>query len=169
MCSLHFPGGKKSFGAMPTVLKVSCGQTVNSSQGRIHGTNTTAETSQSEQQTTAIDAQESAIEKLKTEHAVLQQKYDELSFKYKQCVLGIEHVLANYTTFKFYTSFQNYATFKVFFDFVQPACNFLTHAGSSNNVEYSQESIKLGRKSSMSLEQELFMILVRLRCGLTGG
>ena len=148
---------------------------MNSSQGRIHGINTSAETFQSEQQMTVIDAQESPIdaqespiEKLKTEHAVLQQKYDELSFKYKQCVLRIEHVLANDTTFKFYTGFQNYATFKVFFDFLQPACNFLTYAGSSNNVEYSQESIKLGRKRSMSPEQELFMVLVRLRCGLMG-
>jgi hypothetical protein len=32
--SLHFPGRKKSFGALPTVLKLSCRQTVNSSQGR---------------------------------------------------------------------------------------------------------------------------------------
>ena len=89
-------------------------QTVNSSQGRIHGINTFAETFQSEQQTTAIDAQEvSPIEKLKTEHAVLQQKYDKLSFRYKQCVLRIEHVLAKDTTFKFYTGLQNYATFKV--------------------------------------------------------
>ena len=117
MCSLHFPGGKKSFGALPTVVKVSCRQTVNSSQGKIHGINTSAGTFQSEKQTTSIyaqespiDAQESHIEKLKTEHAVLQRKYDELSFKYKQCVLQIEHVLANDTTFKFYTGFQDYVT-----------------------------------------------------------
>jgi hypothetical protein len=60
--------------------------------------------------------------------------------KYEQCVyLWIEHVLASDTNFKFYTGFQNYATFKVFFDFLQPPSNFLTYAGSSNNVEYSVE------------------------------
>ena len=103
---------------------------------------------------------------MKSEHAVLQRKYDELSSKYKQSVLRIEHLLAHDTTFKLYTGFQNYATFKVFFDFVQPACNFLTYNGSSNNVEYSAESKRLGRKRSMS--QQLFIILVRLRCGLIG-
>ena len=92
MCSLHFHGGMKSFSALPTVVKISCRQTANSSQGKIQVIKTTTETSQSEQQTTAIDAQESAIEKLKTEHAVLQRKYDELSSKYKQCVLQIEQV-----------------------------------------------------------------------------
>jgi UDP-2,3-diacylglucosamine pyrophosphatase LpxH len=47
----------------------------------------------------------------------------ELSSKYEQCVLRIEHVLASGTNFKFYTGFHDYATFKVFFDFLQPACN----------------------------------------------
>jgi hypothetical protein len=79
-----------------------------------------------------MDTQESTNERLKIEYAALQRKYYELSSKYEQCVLQIEHVLASDTNFKFYTGFQNYATFKVFFDFLQPACNFLTYAGSSN-------------------------------------
>jgi hypothetical protein len=158
VCSLHFPGGKKSFGALPTVVKISCRQTINSSNGREHiidneTTSTTKTTQLSEQQTTDIDAQKSTNKKLKTEHAELKRKYDELSSKYEQCVLRIEHVLASDTNFKFYTGFQNYATFKVFFDFLQPACNFLTYAGSSNNVDYSAESKKLGRKRSMLPEQ----------------
>jgi hypothetical protein len=158
---------------LPTVVKISCRQTVNSSHGREHiidneTTSTTETTPLSEQQTTDIDAQESSYEKLKTEHAELKRKYDELSSKYEQCVLRIEHVLASDTNFKFYTVFQNYATFKVFLDFLQPACNFLTYAGSSSNVEYSAESKKLGRKRSMSPEQGLFMVLVCLRCGLMG-
>ena len=69
MCSLHFPGEKKSFAALPTVVKKRR-QTVNSSQSRIHVINTNAKTSQSKQQTTAIDVQDSAIEKLKTEETV---------------------------------------------------------------------------------------------------
>ena len=54
VCSLHFHGGMKSFSALPTVVKISCRQTVNSSQGKIHVIKTTTETSQSEQQTTAL-------------------------------------------------------------------------------------------------------------------
>jgi hypothetical protein len=38
-------------------------------------------------------------ERLKTEHAALQRKYYELSSKYEQCVLQIEHVLASDTNF----------------------------------------------------------------------
>ena len=34
ICSLHFPGGKKSFGALPTVLNTTCRKTINSSEGR---------------------------------------------------------------------------------------------------------------------------------------
>ena len=173
MCSLHFPARKKSFGAFPTVVKISCRQTVNSSQGRVHIDNKTlnktiTETIQPGPQTTAIDTQETANEKLRTEHAALQRKYDELSCKYEQCVLRVEHVLANDTTFKFCSGFQNCSTFKVFFYFLQPACNFLTYAGSSNNIEYLEESKKLGRKRSISPEQELFIVLVPLRCGLMG-
>ena len=182
ICSLHFPGGKKSFGALPTVLKLSCRQTVNSNQGREYILscdsiiNTTDETTTSEQQTSGnifkpdIKTQESSYEKLTTEHTELKRKYDELSSKYEQCVLTIEHVLASDTTFKFYTGFQNYQTFQAFFEYLQPACNFLTYAGSSDKyVEYTSESNrKLGRPRSMSPEQELFMVLVRLRCGLMG-
>jgi hypothetical protein len=105
ICSLHFPGGKKSFGALPTVLKLSCRQTVNSSQGREHILscdsiiNNSEETTTSEQQTSDnikpdIKTHESSYEKLTTEHAELKTKYDELSSKYEQCVLRIEHVLA---------------------------------------------------------------------------
>ena len=63
-----------------------------------------------------------------------------LSSKYEQCVLRLEHVLARDTVLNStHAGFQNYASFKVFFDFLQPACNFLTYADSSNNVEYLAE------------------------------
>jgi Mor family transcriptional regulator len=39
----------------------------------------------------------------KGEHAELKQKYDELSKKYKLCVLRIERVIASDANFKFYT------------------------------------------------------------------
>ena len=107
VCSLHFPGGKKSYGALPTVQNVSSRQTVNSSKGRAH-TNIT------EQQNTI--SPESNDELLRAENAELKQKLEELSTKYKQRVLRIEHVLASNTNFKFYTGFQDYQTFKAFFE-----------------------------------------------------
>jgi hypothetical protein len=69
--------GKKYFSAFPTVVKISCRQTVKSSQGREHtyiilDSETTTETTQSERRTTGIDTQKSTNEKLKTEHAALQ-------------------------------------------------------------------------------------------------
>ena len=42
-------------------------------------------------------------------------------------------------------------------------------SGSSDNVEYTSKSTgKMGRPRSMSPEEKVFMVLVRLRCGLMG-
>ena len=94
------------------------------------------------------------------------KKYDDLSTKYNQCILWIEHLIASDANFKFYTSLPNYATFKVFFDYLQPACNVLMYAGSKNTEHTSEVLDKCGRPRSLWPEQELFMALVRLRCGL---
>jgi hypothetical protein len=81
----------------------ACRQTVNSSQGREHiyyyRILARLNNPVCEQQTTSIDTQESTNERLKNEHAALQRKYYELSSKYEQCVLQIEHVLASDTNF----------------------------------------------------------------------
>ena len=68
-------------------------------------------------------------------------------------------------TLNFTQVFQT-ATFKVFFDYLQPACNFLMYTGSKNTEHTSEVHDKCGRPRSLSPEQELFMVLVRLRCGL---
>ena len=48
-------------------------------------------------------------------------------------------------------------------------CHFLKYAGSNSSTEYTQEiHQKVGRTRSMPREQELFVILVCLRCGLKG-
>ena len=51
-------------------------------------------------------------------------------------------------------------------DYLQPACNFLMYTGSKNTEHTLQVHDKCGRPRSQSPEQELFMVLVRLRCGL---
>ena len=175
VCSLHSPGGKKSFGALPTVLNCSGRQTFNSNVGR-NDITPDCNTISNVQDLTKFERQETTLQEsndeqatLRAENIALKEKCEELTCRYTQSVLRIEHVLASNTTFKFYTGFQNYQTFKAFFDYLQPACHFLNYAGSNSNTEYSIETQqKVGRTRSMSPEQKLFMILVRLRCGLTG-
>ena len=79
-----------------------------------------------------ISALKSELEQLKRENKSLKSKHDELSSKYQLCVLRLEHVIASDVNFKFYTSFPNYGTFKAFFNYLQPACNFLMYAGTKN-------------------------------------
>ena len=108
----------------------------------------------------------SELQQLKRENKSLKSKHDELSSKYQLCVLRLEHVIASDVNFKFYTSFPNYETFKAFFNYLQPACNFLMYAGTKNSQHISETQAKRGTPRSLTPEQELFMVLVRLRCGL---
>ncbi len=167
VCSLHFPGGKKVLDALPTAPMSSYRQTKNSSEGRDSAALVTNVPTLVKEQSTE-DGFEQQYNKLKTKHDELKTKHEELSNKYNQCVLRLEHVIASDTNFKFYTSFPNYATFKAFFDYLQPACNFLMYAGSCNTEHVEATQQKHGRPRSLSPEQELFMVLVRLRCGLLG-
>ena len=57
---------------------------------------------------------------------------------------------------------------KLFF-YLSPACNNLIYYRYPNGTEtavISEEHKKSGRTWTLSPEQELFMVLVRLRCGL---
>ena len=135
VCSLHFPGGKKSFGALPTVLNCSGRQTSNSNIGRKNITpdcNTmpiVGDLTKCEQQKTTSHKSNNEQGSLRAENIKLKERCEELTNRYKQCVLRIEHVIASDTNFKFYTGFQNYQTFKAFYDYLQPACHFLNYAG----------------------------------------
>ncbi|XP_028406791.1 uncharacterized protein LOC114529234 [Dendronephthya gigantea] len=177
VCSLHFPGGKKVLGALPRSSSFSNRQTSNSKCGRIVTENmkrisTTQHAGKHDmQQTNEISelfALKSELEQLKKENASLKTKHDELSTKYKLCALRLEHVIASDANFKFYTSFPNYTTFKAFFNYLQPACNLLMYAGTKNSQHASETQAKRGTQRSLTPEQELFMVLVRLRCGLLG-
>ena len=46
--------------------------------------------------------------------------------------------------------------------------NFLMYIGSNNTERASEMQAKYGRTRWLPPEQELFMVLVRLRCGLQG-
>lgn len=170
VCSLHFPGDKKLYGALTTAFTPSSRCTKNSTEHlSCANSKNTIVSPQDEPETSASSGRqsvESLYSDLTTKYSVLEEKYNDLSSNYKQCVLRLEHVIASDANFKFYTSFQNYATFKAFFDYLQPACNSLMYVGSNNTELSSEAQSKHGRTRSLSPEQELFMVLVRLRCGL---
>ena len=168
VCSLHFPGGKKT-NALPSMPMSSCRQTKNSRKGIDSPCPelkkcTSVQPTEENLQMNELQALYDSVRNENNNE--LQKKYDELSTKYNQCVLQIKHVIASDANFKFYTSFPNYATFRVLFDYLQPACNFLMYTGSKNTEHTSEVHNKHGRPRSLSPEQELFMVLVRLRCGL---
>ena len=179
VCSLHFPGGRKVLGALPTSSLFSNRQTSNSKIGR-NLTDSTQQMGIAQQcakdevptnensEITEISALKSELEQLKRENTFLKSEHDELSSKYQLSVLRLEHVVASDVNFRFYTSFPNYATFKAFFNYLQPACNFLMYAGTKNSQHTTETQAKRGVPRSLTPEQELFMVLVRLRCGLMG-
>ena len=103
----------------------------------------------------------------------LQAKYDSLQKKYHSDIKAMENKLFRMERFigsdhdfKFYTGFPDYTTFKVFFDYLSPACNTLIYHGSDTGILHSAEKRKRAKARSTIPEQELFMVLARLRCGL---
>ena len=119
---------------------------------------------------------EAVIRSLEDQLLELQTNYDELQQKYvddvarmQQKLFQLERFIASDHEIRFYTGFPDYATFKGFFYYLSPACNSLIYYGYSNGTEtvvISEEHKKSGRARTLSPEQELFMVLVGLRCGL---
>ena len=107
---------------------------------------------------------------LKQEH---NKKVEELTntiteLKLKQNEFSLETFKDNPKLFMFYTGFQSYDLFKIFFEFLGPAVNKINYWGSNtrNDDSVTPESSKRGPKRQMNPEQELFIVLARLRCGL---
>ena len=68
--------------------------------------------------------------------------------------------------FKFYTGFDTFEMFNIFYIFLQPGANALIYRGSVANIDFTTEPSKYGRSRSLQPQEELFLTLVRLRCGL---
>ena len=116
-----------------------------------------------------IRSLEDQLLELQTNYDELQQKYVDDMAKMQQKLFRLERFIASDHEFRFYTGFPDFATFKVFFDYLSPACNNLIYYGHPNGTEtvvISEEHKKSGRARTLSPEQELFMVLVRLRCSL---
>ena len=105
--------------------------------------------------------------KLKKEIDSLKEKYDDLQKRFEQadkCTFRLERFIGSDHDFKFYyTGFPDYATFSAFFDYLSPECDNLIYYGYKTS-ENSTNQTKHGKPRSLSPEQELFMVLSRLRC-----
>ena len=82
------------------------------------------------------------------------------------CVFQIEQFIGSDSDFRYYTGFPDYSTFKAFFYYLSPVCNHLVYHGSNTAPITSECQAKRGKESSLSTEQELSLLLTRLRCGL---
>jgi hypothetical protein len=93
---------------------------------------------------------------------------EQLQGQAKQRYFSVQNFKNNETLFKFYTGLQDYETFKVLLDSLMPAAKNLVYCGSKTCAErlISDDVIKHGPKRSLSLEDEFFLVLVRLRLGL---
>ena len=86
--------------------------------------------------------------------------------KLKQNEFSLEIFKDNSKLFMFYTGCQSYDLLKIFFEFLGPAVNKINCCGSNtrNDDSFTPESSKRGPKRQMNPEQELFIVLARLRC-----
>ena len=127
------------------------------------------------QELSAEEEFEKEIEKLKSECQVMKVGENELKdTNQKQheiinvSAFTIDRFKHNQTYFKFYTGFGSYSLFKVVLEYLQPAASKLiywtSNSNTTNKTDYNVS--KRGRSRSLSPEEEFFMILIRLPCGL---
>ena len=106
------------------------------------------------------------ISALKAEKLLLEKQHEEDVEKTQLSAFRMERFISSDSDFRFYTGFPNYSSFKAFYDYLSPACEHLVYHGSNTAPITSQSQIKCGKQRSMSPEQELFLVLTRLRLGL---
>eukprot|EP00794_Sanderia_malayensis_P017926 gene17926-19708_t len=104
------------------------------------------------------------IERLKNEIEDLKQENQRLRLQAK---FSVETIKDNYKKFQFYTGLPNYQVFKMLFDSFGPAVHKLIYYDSNTRAEnVKEDTCKRGPKRSTTAEEELFIVLVRLRCGI---
>ncbi len=178
VCSKHFEGGKKTYlNNIPTVVPkcmkstpskpratYKCRQResnpVTTPRKKRICENETVKKLQSE-----IDELKGTIVNLRNENENQEHKISTLQENLKQQKFTVDRFKSNNANFELYTGFQNYETFKAFYNFLCPACERLRYRGS-NNTNSDDIKEKSGRKRMLSPEEELFLCLSRLRCGL---
>ena len=173
VCSLHFLGGKKTYeNNIPSVFS-SVGS-VQRENVRLQCLSRVCQTPPKQETCKSIDCStQTDIEQVENQLQQLKIKYNELEAQYQNDlkvmeskIFRMERFIGSDRDFKFYTGFPNYARFQQFFEYLSPACNALIYHGSETGLLESAEKRKCGKPRSISPEQELFMVLSRLRCGL---
>ncbi|XP_065653059.1 uncharacterized protein LOC136080372 [Hydra vulgaris] len=125
-------------------------------------------------------------ETLKQENKILKDQIEDI-IKEKQalentqkeaiCKLNDKILLSQFTVerfkhnkehFKFYTGFENFKLFKVVMKFLEPEIYSLNYWGSMSTVaddlSENSSSKTRGRSRILNVEEEFFMVLIRLRC-----
>lgn len=181
VCSEHFPGGKKTYlNNVPTITPKKIKPTATKPRPTLKCRDRIFKEQNKENVTVCIAVEEpmkSQEEQLKSEISRLENELEELKLKYssettalksdlQQSKFPINKFKNSDSDFEFYTGFKSYAKFKAFFSFLEPACTKLQYIGSNNGCLNSTQQEKRGRKRSLCPEEELFMVLSRLRCGL---
>lgn len=108
---------------------------------------------------------------LKHLHEKVQQLEDEKTYYRERCLV-LEDVKCNDKKFQFWTGFPNYGTFKALYDYLDSVWlkNKRNWRGKDTTETAAGEDtqfFKKGPSSKLSLEEEFFMVVVRLRVGLT--
>ena len=183
VCSEHFPDGKKSYinnvpTITPTKLQLTKNKEIPTFECReriplteLASTNTPLEVPNvgSENKPTVQDL-EQQIAQLQSELSSVKEEHEkevaELKGHLKQAKFSLERFKDSDSDIEFYTGFSNYSKFQRFFNFLSPACLKLRYIGSNNADLQSEHQEKRGRKRSLNPEEELFLVLSRLRCGL---
>ncbi|XP_065650766.1 uncharacterized protein LOC136078877 [Hydra vulgaris] len=187
VCSAHFQGNKKTYmNNVPTIIPKTVKLTARvprktkNSLGLIHKT---IQIPYSEELSTPVLSYE---ETLKQENKILKDQIEDI-IKEKQalentqkeaiCKLNDKILLSQFTVerfkhnkehFKFYTGFENFELFKVVMKFLEPEIYSLNYWGSMSTVaddlSENSSSKTRGRSRILNVEEEFFMVLIRLRC-----
>ena len=171
VCSKHFEGGKKTYlGKIPTLVPKIIKPTPTKPRPTHKCRERTDNVPNVIQEPSG--SPENKIENLKDMIETLQQEkqqqeIDILALKEKldQQTFSAQHFKSSDADFELYTGFSNYSTFKALYDYLCPACERLKYIGSHNSAQAGTRQ-KCGRKRALSPEEELFLVLSRLRCGL---
>ena len=189
VCSEHFPDGKKTYeNNVPTIFGAQSATrsrktpTIREFKPETEVVNMRPNVDSPNEQTSyemlpdqnsintdlkhKLDLLQKQLNAQKADNLALQSKYDEDMEKMGECLFRIERFIGSDSDFRFYTGFPDYSTFKAFFDYLSPACNHLVYHGSNTAPITSECQAKRGKERSLSPEQELFLVLSRLRCGL---
>ena len=91
----------------------------------------------------------------------------ELELLVKERAFSVEVVRHNDKLFKFYTGFENYQTFSMVLDFLgREAASHLEYRNTERSISDDLTMIKRGPARTLSIENEFFMVMCRLKVGL---